>query len=169
MAETTLKTETIEAIRTHAKRFPEPSGALLTSLRMAEREVGFVNADVCAQVADALEMAPAKVWGVLSFYTTFRLETDGKYLVYICSTLPCALRGSENIFDHLASKLGIGLNETTADGLFTLKKAECIGACGNAPAMQVNDDYYENLSIQKLDEIIDDLKEGKSPARHVTV
>lgn len=165
---TTLKPETIDAIKLLTRRFPKPDGALLTALRIAEREVGFVNPHVCEQVAVAIGMPPAKVWGTVSFYTTFRKETDGKHVVYICATLPCALRGSENVFDYVSDKLGVKKGQTTPDGLFTLHKAECLGSCNTAPCMQVNDDYYENLTFEKIDQIIDDLCNGKSPARHVT-
>ncbi len=168
-ANTTLKPETIEALKALTKRFPQPDGALLTSFRIAEKEVGFINADVCEQVANAIGMPPAKAWGTLTFYSTFRKETDGKYIIYVCATLPCALRGAENVFDYLSGKLGIKRDETTDDKLFTLKKAECLGACGTAPTMQVNDDYYEDLTFAKIDEILEDLKAGTSPARHVTV
>jgi len=157
-------------MRALTKRFPEPDGALLTALRIAEREVGFINPHVCEQVASAIGMAPAKVWGVVSFYTTFRRDTDGKYILYTCATLPCALRGSEQLFDHLSAKLGLKNGETSADGRFTLRKAECLGSCGTAPCLQVNqDEYYENLDKAKLDEIIEDLSNDKSPARHHTV
>ncbi|MCC6574781.1 MAG: NAD(P)H-dependent oxidoreductase subunit E [Planctomycetes bacterium] len=165
----TLKPETVDAIKTLAKRFPQPAGALLTSLRMAEREIGFVDAEVCGLVAECLGMPPAHVWGVFTFYTTFRKETDGKHVLWVCSTLPCALRGSERLYDYLSEKLGIKKDETTKDGLFTLKKAECIGACGTAPCMQVNDDYYENLTPEIIDQVIDDLRANQVPARHVTV
>ncbi|MCA8916314.1 MAG: NAD(P)H-dependent oxidoreductase subunit E [Planctomycetes bacterium] len=169
-ANTTLKPETMQAITALTKRFPQPDGALLTALRIAEREVGFINPHVCEQVAEAIGMAPAKVWGVVSFYSTFRRDTDGKYIVYVCSTLPCALRGSERVFDHLANKLGLKNGETSADGKFTLKKAECLGSCGTAPCLQVNqDEYYEGLTLQMVDEIIEDLGNDKSPARHHTV
>lgn len=168
--DTTLSSQAIEAMKALTKRFPEPDGALLTSLRIAEREVGFINPHVCEQVAEAIGMPPAKVWGVVSFYSTFRRDTDGKYILYTCATLPCALRGSERIFDHLSEKLGIKNGETTADGKFTLRKAECLGSCGTAPCMQVNqDEYYEGLTTQMVDEIIEDLRNDKSPARHHTV
>jgi len=165
---TTLRPETLKGITALTKRFPQPEGALLTALRIAEREIGFINASVCEQVAGAIGMAPAKVWGMVSFYTTFRKDTDGKNVVWVCATLPCALRGAENVFDYLSKKLGVKKDETTPDKIFTLKKAECLGSCGTAPCMQVNDDYYEDLSFEKIDEILADLKSGKSPARHVT-
>ncbi|MCC7510590.1 MAG: NAD(P)H-dependent oxidoreductase subunit E [Planctomycetes bacterium] len=167
--DTTLKPATIEAIKAHTKRYPKPDGALLTALRMAERDVGFINPHVCEQVADAIGMPPAKVWGTVSFYTTFRKQSDGKNIVYVCATLPCALRGAENVFDYLSDKLGVSKGQTTPDGQFTLYKAECLGSCDTAPCMQVNEDYYENLTFEKIDQIIDDLKAGKSPARHVTL
>ncbi|MHC4840677.1 MAG: NADH-quinone oxidoreductase subunit NuoE family protein [Planctomycetota bacterium] len=166
---TTLKSETIDAIKALTKRFPQPDGALLTSLRIAEREVGYINDHVCEQVANAIGMPPAKAWGTMSFYSTFRKESDGKYIIYVCATLPCALRGAENVFDYISGKLGITRDETTDDKLFTLKKAECLGACGTAPTMQVNEDYYEDLTFAKIDEILEDLRNGQSPARHVTV
>lgn len=166
---TSLKPDTIEAIKALTKRFPKPDGALLTALRIAEREVGFINPHVCEQVAEAIGMPPAKVWGVVSFYSTFRRDTDGKYIIYVCSTLPCALRGSEKVFDYLSNKLGIKNGETTPDGKFTLRKAECLGSCGTAPCAQVNQgEYYENLTQQKVDEIVDDLRNDQCPARHHT-
>lgn len=168
MTTTTLKPETIDAIKALTKRFPKPEGALLTAFRMAEREVGFIDAHVCEQVAGAIGMPPAKAWGTLSFYTTFRKDTDGKYILWVCATLPCALRGAEQVFDYVSDKLKLKKDETTPDRLFTLKKAECLGSCGTAPCMQVNDDYYENLTFEKIDQILDDLRAGKAPARHVT-
>lgn len=168
-ANSELSAEAMQAMTALTKRFPHPDGALLTALRIAEREVGFINPHVCEQVAEAIGMAPAKVWGVVSFYSTFRRDTDGKYIIYLCSTLPCALRGSERVFDHIASKLGIKNGETTADGKFTLRKAECLGSCGTAPCLQVNQaEYYEGLTTQMVDEIIEDLVNDKSPARHFT-
>jgi len=167
---TTLKPETLAAITALTKRFPKPEGALLTAMRIAEREVGFVNPHVCEQVAGAIGMPPAKVWGVVSFYTTFRRDTDGKHILYVCSTLPCALRGSEQLYDYISGKLGVANGETTPDQQFTLRKAECLGSCGTAPCLQVNqDEYYEDLTPSKIDDIIDDLRQGKSPARHHTV
>ncbi len=163
-----LKPETVEQIKQLAARYPKPDGALLGSLRIAEAEFGFIDADACEAVANALGMPPAAVWGVFSFYTTFRKEGDGKYLLYVCSTLPCAMRGSEKLFDHLSEKLGVKKDETTPDKLFTLKKVECLAACGTAPCMQVNDDYYESLTPEMADQIIDDLRAGKTQARHVT-
>jgi NADH-quinone oxidoreductase E subunit len=168
--DTTLKPETMQAMTALTKRFPEPSGALLTALRIAEREVGFINPHVCEQVATAIGMPPAKVWGVVSFYSTFRRDTDGTYIIYFCSTLPCALRGSEQLFDYVAGKLGIKNGETTPDGKFTLRKAECLGSCGTAPCLQVNQaEYYEQLTPKIIDDIIEDLRADKSPARHYTV
>jgi NADH-quinone oxidoreductase subunit E len=168
--DTTISAEALEAMQALTRRFPEPDGALLTALRIAEREVGFINPHVCEQVAGAIGMPPAKVWGVVSFYSTFRRDTDGKYIIYVCSTLPCALRGSERVFDYVSDKLGIKNGETTEDKKFTLRKAECLGSCGTAPCLQVNqDEYYEDLDTQKIDEILEDLGNDKTPARHHTL
>ena len=127
-------------------------------LRLAEEEFGNIDNDSVMLAAETLELSPGYVWGVLTFYTHYRREGDGKYLLQVCSTLPCALRGCRDIQHRLEEKLGIEAGETTEDGLFTLKKGECRGACDTATVVQVNEKYHENLDIEELDKLLETLR-----------
>ena len=141
-------------------RYPKKQAALLPALRMAEEQAGCVDFDAMEHVAEILEVSPAKVLGVFTFYTHYRRPGTGKHLVQVCATLPCALRGAEAVFDKFAAELGIGQDETTKDGMFTLKKVECLASCGSAVCVQVNDDYLENLSAETVPDLIRKLKES---------
>ena len=147
----------IEEILTH---YPDKRSALLPVLNLAQAEFGYISEDVMVLVAGRLELTPPQVYEVVTFYTMLNRKPVGRYLIQLCRTLSCALVGSEDILYQLKQKLGIGLGETTADGLFTLKTVECLASCGTAPAMQVNRVYYENLTREKVDRILDDLKRG---------
>ena len=139
-------------------RYPDKQAALLPVLRLAEEEFGNIDNDSVMLVAETLELSPGYVWGVLTFYTHYRREGDGKYLLQVCSTLPCALRGGRDIQHRLEEKLGIEAGETTEDGLFTLKKVECLGSCDTAPVVQVNEKYHENRDIEELDKLLETLR-----------
>ncbi len=112
-------------------------------------------------VADMLEMAPIRVYEVASFYTMFNLQPVGQNFVQVCTTTPCWLRGSADIMKTCKSKLGIDKGETTADGKFTLTEVECLGACVNAPMVQINDDFFEDLTPELMAKMLDDLAAGK--------
>lgn len=114
-------------------------------------------------VADMLGMPPVRVYEVASFYTMYNLEPVGKYLIEVCTTTPCWLRGSDTIVDTCKNKLGIELGETTKDGLFTLREAECLGACVNAPMCQIHEHFYEDLDQRSMETIIDTLAHGGTP------
>ena len=135
-------------------RYPDRQAALLPVLRLAEEEFTNIDSAAVRLVASTLDLSPGYVWGVLTFYTHYRREGDGKYCVQVCSTISCALRGCRDLQHHLEKKLEIAGGETTMDGKFTLKKVECLGSCGTAPVVQINDDYHEDLTIEKLDEIL---------------
>ena len=139
-------------------RYPDKQAALLPVLRLAEEEFGNIDDASVLLVAETLELSPGYVWGVLTFYTHYRREGDGKYLLQVCSTLPCALRGCRDIQHRLEEKLGIEAGETTEDGLFTLKKVECLGSCDTAPVVQVNEKYHENLDAGELDKLLETLR-----------
>ncbi len=139
-------------------RYPDKQAALLPVLRLAEEEFGNIDDASVMLVAETLDLSPGYVWGVLTFYTHYRREGDGKYLLQVCSTLPCALRGCSDIQHHLEEKLGIEAGETTEDGLFTLKKVECLGSCDTAPVVQVNEKYHENLDAEELDKLLETLR-----------
>ena len=139
-------------------KYPTECAALLPTLFVAQEEFGHVSLEAMECVAKTLNVSPATVYGVATFYTMYHKAPVGKYLVQVCMNLPCALRGAEEVFEYIAKKLGIKEGETSRDGLFTLMKVECLGACGAAPMMQVNDKYYEDLTPAKVDEILGGLK-----------
>jgi NADH-quinone oxidoreductase subunit E len=139
-------------------RYPTKRAALLPVLRVAESEFDGIGPRAIQLVARELELSPGYVYGVFTFYTQFRREGEGRYVLQVCSTLSCALRGCRELVQRLEQKLGIAPGETTADGLFTLKKVECLGSCDTAPVVQVNDDYHEGLDVAKLDALLETLK-----------
>jgi NADH-quinone oxidoreductase subunit E len=151
-------------------RYPEgkQKSALLPILHIAQEESGgYLSVSVMDYVAGLLDIQPVEVYEVATFYTQFRLEKTGKYLLEVCRTAPCAVCGGEDIFDHLSEKLGVKDGETTPDGLFTLQSVECLGACGYAPALQVNTGFRENLTIESVDIMIEELRSaaGKSKSQ----
>ena len=140
-------------------RYPTKEAALLPTLRIAEQEFGNLDPAAMKYVADLMGFSPAKVLGVVTFYTHYRREGTGTYHLQICSTLSCALRGSRDICSHIGERLGIDVGETTEDGLFTLSKVECLASCDTAPMLQCNDDYHEGLTTDDVDHLIDRLRE----------
>lgn len=139
--------------------FPDKRSALLSTLRLAEEEFGSIDNDALECVASCLDLSPAHVYGVFTFYTLFRKPEHGKYVLDVCCTLPCALRGARELTKHLVDRLGVQPGGSTADGVFTLRKVECLAACERAPVVQVNfDDIKDNLTPEKLDQIIETLR-----------
>src|SRR5574341_89449 len=150
-------------IRELFQRYPDKRSATLAALRIAQEEKGYITDDAMTDIAVLLELTPVQVYETATFYTMFTLQPVGKYLIQVCRTLSCALVGAGGMIRHLEQKLGIQVGETTPDGLFTLKKVECLAGCGSGPMMQINDEYYEYLTKEKIDRILDDLKrDGKS-------
>lgn len=144
------------------KRYPEgrQKSALLPVLHIAQAEFGgWLSPAVMDYVASILRIKPIEVYEVASFYTMYNLRPVGKCVLEVCRTGPCWLRGSDNIIEYLEKKLGISEGETTADGMFTLKTVECLASCGSAPMMQVGNNYIENLSVEKMDEVLEKLKQ----------
>jgi len=138
--------------------FPVKRSSLLPLLHLVQREEGYVGEEAMRWVADLLDLTPIQVYEVVTFYTLFKLKPIGKYHLQVCQTLSCALAGAGNLISKLKERLGIEIGETTTDGLFTLKTVECLASCGTGPMMQVNDAYYENLDDEKLDVLLDQLK-----------
>jgi len=134
--------------------YPDKEAALLPTLHLARREFKIFTPDVMKYVAALLELAPIQVLDAVSFYTLFPRQEEGKYVIQVCATLSCALLGAESVVDYLKNKLNIDVGETTPDRRFTLKKVECLGSCGTAAVMQINEDYYENLTEAKIDQIL---------------
>ena len=140
-------------------RYPQgkQKSALLPILHLAQDEFGgWLDTPVMNYVATLLQIEPIEVYEVASFYSMYNLKPVGKYLFEVCQTGPCMLNGSDQIIDYIKQKLNIGVGETTADGLFTLKTVECLGACGYAPMMQLGKTYREHLTKEKVDAIIEE-------------
>lgn len=140
------------------ERYPHKRAALLPVLHLAQREFGWISREVMRYLSDLLNVPVTEILDTVTFYTMFKTKPTGKYHIQICSTLSCALRGSRAVYEHLVKKLNIKDGEVTADGKFSLMKVECLGSCGTAPVVQINDDYYENVSLEKLDQILAELK-----------
>ncbi|EHM7981970.1 NADH-quinone oxidoreductase subunit NuoE [Elizabethkingia anophelis] len=164
MSETiAFKPEVIEQVNKIIARYPEgrQKSALIPVLHIAQKEFGgWLDVPVMDYVAELLNIRPIEVYEVATFYTMFNMKPVGKYVLEVCRTGPCMLKGSDDILDHIRTTLNIKDGETTEDGLFTLKPAECLGACGYAPMMQIGKFYHENLTKEKVDEILELCRQG---------
>jgi len=151
-------------VRSFAAKYPEGRGksAIIRALHIAQEENhGWLSASAMDHVAEVLGITPIEVYEVASFYSMYNLDPVGKYVLEFCHTGPCAIEGAESIIEYTKQKLGIGKNQTTPDGLFTIKQVECLGACGYAPMMQVGEFYHEHLDETKIDRFIEDCRAGK--------
>lgn len=158
--------ENYAQIETILKRYPKnyAASAVIPLLDLAQRQNGgWLPLSAMNKVARLLEMAPIRVYEVASFYTMFNREKIGKYNIQVCTTTPCMLRGGYDILDATKEHLGIGVGGDTKDGLFHLMEVECLGACVNAPMVQINDHYYEDLTKDSIKHVLDDLKAGRDP------
>uniref|UniRef100_A0A4W3IXU7 NADH dehydrogenase [ubiquinone] flavoprotein 2, mitochondrial n=1 Tax=Callorhinchus milii TaxID=7868 RepID=A0A4W3IXU7_CALMI len=157
--------DNLKRIESILNNYPEghKSAAVIPVLDLAQRQHGWLPISAMNTVADILKMPPMRVYEVATFYTMFNRKFVGKYHIQICTTTPCMLRNSDSIVECIKKKLGISIGETTSDKLFTITEVECLGACVNAPMVQINDSYYEDLTPKDMEEIIDDLKAGKIP------
>lgn len=135
-------------------RYPTQQAALLPVLHIAEREFGWISPEVMELVAKRLDLSPAHVYGVVTFYTMYQREPPAKFHVQVCQTLPCALMGCEKVVDYLEKRLEIKAGEVTKDRRFRLSRVECLASCGTGPAMRVNEAYYEDLNEAEIDRII---------------
>src|SRR4051812_21956667 len=139
-------------------RYPTKKALLLPALHGAQDEFGWLPPEVLEEVGQYIGVHPAQVREVASFYTMYNLNPVGKFHLKICTNVACCLRGADELVEHCEKKLNIKCGETTRDRKFTLMEEECLGACGTAPAMMLNDDYHENLSPQSLDKLLDSLE-----------
>ncbi|MFN2292513.1 MAG: NADH-quinone oxidoreductase subunit NuoE [Anaerolineae bacterium] len=144
-----------EEIRRIRDEYPDPDSALLPALYLAQNDYGgWLPEEAIEAVAAVMGLTPAKVGAMASFYTLFHRQPVGRHVIYVCTNVACSLLGARQLVDYLGKKLGIQPSETTADGRFTLVEVECLGSCGTAPMMQVDDQYYENLTEEKIDQIL---------------
>ena len=155
-----FNTEELAKVAEIKSRYPvgKHKSALLPILHIAQEKFGWLRADVMDYVASLLEIKPIEVYEVATFYTMFHLKPVGKYVLEVCRTGPCMLRGSDQLIEYIEKKLDIKVGETTSDGLFTIKTVECLAACGYAPMLQLDDNYYEFLTEEKVDALLEELK-----------
>ena len=151
-----LTEETRQKCDAIIKRYPDDwkEAAILPVLHTVHKEWGYVSLDGLKLVADMLDMPPARAAGVMSFYPLFHKAPIGKHLIQVCATLSCSLCGAKNLVDHLKEKLQIDVGGTSADGTWTLEKAECIAACEGAPAIRIDEKLYRNVTPERLDEMM---------------
>ncbi len=150
-----LNETALQEIHNIRSSYPDRESALLPALYIAQREFGWLSSEALLLVAKALNLPEAKVRGTASFYSMFKHKPVGRNLVQICTNISCMIAGSDDLVDLLKSMYGMEPNETTPDGRFSLVIMECIGACGTAPAMLVNTDFHDNLTEQKIGEILE--------------
>ncbi|MGZ3959284.1 MAG: NADH-quinone oxidoreductase subunit NuoE family protein, partial [Flavisolibacter sp.] len=151
--------EKLKKVQEIVARYPEgkQKSALIPVLHLAQEENGgWLSVEAMDHVAGLLQLKPIEVYEVATFYSMYNLKPVGRYLFEVCQTGPCMLNGSDGIIDYIKEKLGIAVGETTADGMFTLKTVECLGACGYAPMMQMGKFYREHLTREKVDQIIEE-------------
>lgn len=142
-------------------RYPRSKSALIPLLHLAQEQTGYISRDAMVHLGELVGVTSAEVYGTASFYEMFRFEPIGKYLINICGTMSCALMGAEELMHHAEKRLGVKAGGTTQDGLFTLAHAECQAACTEAPCLQVNYRYRLRVTATDLDNLIDDLQNGK--------
>jgi NADH-quinone oxidoreductase E subunit len=140
------------------KKYPEKKAAVMPVLYIAQEQNGWISIEVMKEIAEVLSMPEEEVLGVVTFYTMYHKKPAGKYHIQVCTNVSCMLRGGYEIFEAVKEKLKISNGERTEDGLFSLEEVECMGACGGAPMIAVNEDYYENLTKETALELLNKLK-----------
>jgi NADH-quinone oxidoreductase subunit E len=139
-------------------RYPKKEAALIPVLYLAQQEFGYLSGEAIEYVAEIMGIPASRVYGVVTFYTMLNMKPVGRHHIQVCRTLPCALAGAEKMTAFIKAGLGIEVGQTSADGKFTLSEVECLASCGTGPMMQIDDDYYENLSEERVAEILKSLK-----------
>ena len=152
-----LSEKTVKKIVEVQKKYPTKRSAVLPSLYLAQEEEGYVTKEAMAEIAKILSVPPVQVYESATFYTMYNKKPVGRNHIQVCTNLSCSLLGAEHIVEYISKKIGVKAGGTTNDKRFTLKTVECLGSCGTAPMMQINDDYYENLTEEKIDKILDSL------------
>jgi NADH-quinone oxidoreductase subunit E len=153
-----ISAEARSAIDAQIARYPERRGALLPALHIVQKELGHISPETAAEVAEIFALKPVDVMEVVSFYNMFYATPQGRHHVYVCTNLPCSLRGARALVKQLEAHLGVHAGDTTADGRITLGHEECLGACAYAPMMRVDETYHENLDLEEAKRILDALE-----------
>lgn len=151
----TFTSDELTTIAALKAQYPHPKAAIMPVLYIAQKKWGWISDDVVRVVADVMELPTSHVKGVASFYTMYFKKPMGKNHIQVCTNVSCMLRGGEAIYDHVKHRYGISHNQATADGNVSLEEVECMGACGGAPMIAINEDFYENVSLATVDAVID--------------
>lgn len=149
--------ENLERINAEIKKYPKKQSAVMAALYIAQEQNGYITNEIMKKIAELLDMHPHEVLSVVTFYTMYFQKPMGKYHIQVCTNVSCMLRGAYDIWYQLKDKLQIDNLEVTPDGKFSLEEVECMGSCGTAPMFAINEDYYENLTKEKVEEIINSL------------
>ena len=139
-------------------RYPTKEAALIPSLHLAQETWGWISPEVVYYLSGLLDLSPATVFGVVSFYDMLDQKPVGKYRLRVCTNLSCMVTNAYDIYEHLCEKLDVKPGDRTKDGLYTVVEVECLGSCGTAPVVQVNNDYHESMSVEKMDALLEKLK-----------
>jgi NADH-quinone oxidoreductase E subunit len=150
--------EELQEIEKIKAKYPEQKAAIMPIMWMAQKKWGWLSEDVMKYIGELLDLPYAHVLGVASFYTMYFKKPMGKHHVQVCTNVSCMLRGGEEIYKHVSQKYGIKHNQRTEDGLVSLEEVECMGACGGAPMIVINEDFFENVDIAQVEKILADLK-----------
>jgi NADH-quinone oxidoreductase subunit E len=149
----------LKRIENEMKKYPVKRPAVMAALWIAQEQNGWISGEVIREVSSLLDMTPEEVLGIISFYTMYHQKPMGKYHIQVCTNVSCMLRGGYDIFSQVKEKLNVDNMQVTEDSLFSLEEVECMGSCGTAPMVAVNEDYYENLDKEKVDSLLKSLKE----------
>ena len=150
--------ENLDRIEQETKKYPVRKPAVMAALYIGQEQNGFISSEVMKEVAEVLGISSEDVLGVVTFYTMYHQKQMGKYHIQVCTNVSCMLRGGYEIWNQVQEKYGIEHLGVTSDQKFSLEEVECMGSCGTAPMIAVNEDYYENLSKEKVEEILESLK-----------
>jgi NADH-quinone oxidoreductase subunit E len=153
-----ISDELRDAIESDCARYPEKRGGLLSALHRVQAESGFISTDAAAELAEIFDIRPVEVMEVVRFYNMFYTAPQGRHHVYVCTNLPCSLRGARSLLSQVESHLGVRAGETTPDGRITLGHEECLGACAYAPMMRIDGEYHEDLDFDKARQVLDALE-----------
>ncbi len=149
-------------------RYSTRRSAIMPALTLAQAECGYLSREAMEAVADILGIAPVQVYEIATFYSMYHTEKKGKHHIQVCTNVSCMLLGAERLLSHIEQRLGIKTGESTPDGFFSLSAVECLGSCNTAPVMQVNNEpYHENLSEERIDKVIETLRQKPTESRHV--
>lgn len=153
-----LNEESIKRIKEKAAPYPRKKSAILPALTVAYNQTGYVDDEIYREISKIIDVPYVEIAEAATFYTMFPKAPRGKYLIQVCHNISCALLGADSLVSYLEEKLGIKKGETTSDDMFTLISVECLGSCSTAPMVQINNTFYENLTREKIDKILDDLR-----------